>query len=171
MTGKSDFMTNNFRLRKPDLQDLDKMFKMRSDPENNVFIERKEDTSKSDTYQFLKIIKEGIEEGKCFYWVVENIRDGDFLGTICLWNFKEEGKMADLGYELLTAHRGKGIIAEVMPCILQFAEKTLLLSSVQAEVHKDNIASRIHLLRNQFQLIETEGDYEIFELKFDQLLL
>ncbi|MEZ4982115.1 MAG: GNAT family N-acetyltransferase [Saprospiraceae bacterium] len=166
MVPQPNLETQNFKLRSPSIEDLEMLFQMRIDPENNVFVERTEDKSRSETKKFLEMILEGIRNVKWYYWIVESKTLGNFLGIFCLWNFKEDKSLAEIGFELKTEHRGKGIITEVMPLILEFAEKTLLLSSVQAEVHIDNMASKVHILRNDFQKIASIGHYEIFELKF-----
>jgi len=69
-----------------------------------------------------------------------------------LWNINKEKDEIELGYELLPAYHGKGIMQEAIEVVLRFAFDSLKFSSVVAIAHKENIPSLKVLQRNNFEL-------------------
>jgi ribosomal-protein-alanine N-acetyltransferase len=45
------------------------------------------------------------------------------IGSICLWNFQQT-KTAEVGFDLNPKFQGKGIMSELLKCIIQFDLKT-----------------------------------------------
>lgn len=92
------------------------------------------------TLHINKVMQEQ-ERGACYYWAMSYKENFPLIGTICLWNFSEDDTLAEVGYELMPDHQGKGLMLEAMTAVLEFAFKTARLEAVEANVHHMNIAS------------------------------
>lgn len=72
------------------------------------------------------------------------------VGSICLWNFSEDKKTAEMGYDLMPSYQRKEIMDESVKLILHQAKDILKLELVSAYTHFENTPSRKLLERNGF---------------------
>lgn len=91
------------------------------------------------------------------------------LGTICLWNFSQDRKTAELGYELLPEYHGKGMMTEAVNCLLNYGFTDLNLKKIEAFTNEKNLNSIKLLQKSKFVLNENRRDEKfpeniIFEL-------
>jgi len=87
-----------------------------------------------------------------------------------LWNFSEDRKTAEVGYELLPEFHHQGIMTEALKAVIDFSFKELQLTKIVAMTNKFNENSKGLLLKNDFILEvgrEDEGfpDNLVFSLK------
>jgi ribosomal-protein-alanine N-acetyltransferase len=143
--------TERYILRPLDVEDENDIFFLRSDSHNNEFLDRPIARSVEDARQFIFSIADGIKHGDAILWVIEGINGPSFLGTICLWKISEKDKKAEIGYELLPAHHGKGIMQEVIPAVISWAFNSLGLKLVEAELSTSNVKSLKLLEKNNFR--------------------
>jgi ribosomal-protein-alanine N-acetyltransferase len=80
------------------------------------------------------------------------------LGTICLWNFSEDRKTAEVGYELLPDHHRKGIMSEALTAVLNYGFNQLHLQEIVAMTNTFNENSKGLLLKHDFVLEEGRKD-------------
>lgn len=153
--------------------DCDTILFLRSDKTINKFIERPEHRrtrNKADALKFIKELHENIENNKAIAWGITLKNKLQVIGTICLWNFSEDKKTAEVGYDLNPEYQGKGIMSEALSMIIDFGFKILELNKIEAFTHKDNEKSKNLLWKNGFELMEHRKDEEneatvIFEIK------
>ena len=74
------------------------------------------------------------------------------MGTIGLWNISKEKNSAEIGYELIPAFQGKGIMQEVFPALVAFGFETMKLQTIEAYTTSDNEKSVKLLEKNNFIL-------------------
>ena len=152
--------TDRLLLRQLTLQDADEIFMLRSDDVVNKYLDRPKATSIEDAKAFInKIIS-----SQAMFWAICFKEEPKLLGTICLWNFSEEDDKAEIGYELLPAFHGKGIMQEAFLKVIEFAFQTLELNSVEAWTTNQNESSKKILERNGFKrnlLLENKIDRAI----------
>ena len=89
---------------------------------------------------YLEKMQQGVTKGEWIIWGIHFEEEG-FVGSICLWNLSEEKSTADIGYELLPAFQGRGIMSEAIPLVIQYGFQEMNLSRIDAEVHPQNIPS------------------------------
>lgn len=126
------------------------IYQLRSDPTINQYIIR--DLMKDDqaAMDFIKSTQIKIRANLMLYLTLETKKEGQPIGSICLWNFSEDRKTAELGYTLHTLFHKQGYMQEAVDAVLQFGFETLELNQVEAFTHYDNQGS-IHLLeKNHF---------------------
>jgi len=155
------------QLRNTDWPDL---LLLRSDPSVNKYIDRAKQNNGEEMVVFIERINSNISAGHSVYWVICPEQNFDLIGTICLWNFSDNEKTAELGYELFPAHQKKGFMKEAVAAVLTFGFNTCLLTRIEAYTHKENMSSKELLKHFNFRLVEGKTDSdnlnnEIYELK------
>jgi len=167
-----EIKTERLFLRKIEKLDCDIILFLRSDETINKFIERPENRktkNKADAIKFIKEINIAFEKNKSISWGITLKNDSKIIGTICLWNFSQNNKIAEVGYDLNPKFHRKGIMSEALKMIIDFGFKELKLDKIEAFTHKENKNSKILLEKNGFYFIEDRKDLDnesnlIFEL-------
>lgn len=150
--------TNRLLLRKLMHHDWKMISYLRSDALVNQYVKRPSAKTKDEALAFIARINNGIKDGNTFYWAITERDNGSMLGSICLWNFSEDRRVAEVGYDLSPKFQNKGIMSEALKSILDFASQTLKLDLLEAYTHRDNESSKILLERNSFTLVEGKVD-------------
>ena len=107
----------------------------------------------------LKSINEKrVENKETIFWGISLKNQPELIGTICLWNFSEDRKTAEVGYELLPNYHRKGIMSEALKAVLNFGFNGLYLNEILAFTNKFNENSKSLLIKNNFTLEEGRVD-------------
>jgi ribosomal-protein-alanine N-acetyltransferase len=166
-------VTERLVLRKIEKVDSAVILFLRSDKIVNQFIERpvhRQTKTIEDAVKFIEILDEGIENCKSITWGI-SLREGTVLiGTICLWNFSENRKEAEIGYDLNPEYHGKGIMSEAMKAVLNYGFDTRGFEKIEAFTHANNEKSKQLLLKHGFNVTTDKRDIKnesnlIFERK------
>ena len=169
-----EIKTERLYLRKIEDTDANIILFLRSDKTVNKYIERPENRRTKnimDAIKFIKEIKEATEKNKSILWGITLKNNTKIIGTICLWNFSENYKTAEVGYDLDPLFQGKGIMSEAIKSIINFGFDTLNLEKIEAFTHTENENSKKLLKNNGFHFIENRKDDEnefnlIFEINY-----
>ena len=147
-----NLITERLTLRYLKESDAPAIFSLRSDDTVNKYLDRPKIKSIDEAKDFIININEGIRLKKWIYWGICLKDVSELIGTICLWNFSDDTRTAETGYELLPSFQGKGLMDEALKCIINLGFQKIRLKVIEAYTHKENIGS-IHLLeRNNFKL-------------------
>jgi ribosomal-protein-alanine N-acetyltransferase len=133
--------TPRLLLRELREEDAVSVYELRSDEKVNEFIDRPRAVNVEDGLAFILRIRGNMAEKNVFYWAMEQKEDRQMAGTICLWNFSADSKVAEIGFELLPSYQGKGLASEALETVLRFGFEQLELQTVLAWFHRDNQAS------------------------------
>jgi len=144
-------------LRRPAISDAPVLIQLRTDPKVNQYLDRKP-LSLEETETFIKKIDKSIRKRDSLYWIICLKDTADLIGTICLWNFNDEKNSAEIGYELMSAYHGKGLMAEAASRVIALAFKKLKLDFLTAFTHPDNVPSARLLERYSF-LRDLKNEY------------
>lgn len=160
------------RLELRELSDNDKpdLFKMRSNEKVLKYIERPKALNIEEIIVFIDRINNDVAINKVYYWAINLKNESKLIGTICLWNFSNNRKTAEIGYDLHPDYQGKGFMMEALNAVLKFAFKKLSIEIIEAFTHKHNATSINLLVKSGFQLIKEKKDDGfpnniIFEIK------
>jgi ribosomal-protein-alanine N-acetyltransferase len=94
-----------------------------------------------------------LDADKGVRWAIRD-RAGAFAGTIGFNNLvREHGSRGEIAYDVVRARWRQGLMAEVIPAVLDYAFETLGLHRVEAMVTPGNLAS-VGLLTAQGFLLE-----------------
>ena len=125
--------TQKLILRKIEELDSEVILFLRSDETVTKFIERPENRktkNKVDAIRFIKEINEEFENHKSISWGITLINNPKIIGTICLWNFSENNKTAEVSYDLNPKFQRMGIISEALNKITDFGFNELKLDKI-----------------------------------------
>ncbi len=131
---------------------------LRSNDEVNTFIKRTKTNTIEEAITFITNINIKIKDNAILFWSITLDNTPQLIGTICLWNFSKDRKIAEVGYDLRPDFQGKGIMSEALSCILHYGFEQLQLDQIEAFTHRNNIASKKLLTRHNFILIEQRKD-------------
>ena len=165
--------TERLTLRNVSVNDADEIFELRSNPEVGRYIERSPHADKAETLAWIdNIILKGLAENRSIQWAITLKGEPKLIGTACLWNLRPEAAEAELGYDLMPEHWGKGYMHEAIAAIIQYGFETLHLNLIDAYTLPENTASVKVLTRNGFVLTgkDTESPCVIFELEKDHII-
>ena len=165
--------TERLFLRKIEELDCDVILFLRSDETVTKFIERPDNRktkNKTDAIKFIQEINKAFEEEKSISWGITLKNNPKIIGTICLWNFSENKKTAEVGYDLNPEFQKLGIMNEVLNRVIDFGFNKLNLDKIEAFTHNKNESSKKLLEKNKFVFMQNRKDSEndsniIFELK------
>lgn len=143
-------LTEHLFLRHLIGKDDEQVFALRSDDTVNRFLDRPRAQSIEEARDFIKKINSGITADQWIFWAICFREELRLIGTICLWNFSEENRQAEIGYELLPDFHHKGIMQEAMGKVMEFGFSTLGLNRIEAWTVKQNIPSIKILEHNHF---------------------
>lgn len=164
-----ELQTNRLILRRLIETDWKEVQYLRSDEMVNKFVKRPKAETREKALAFIQRIDTETETRKCIYWSISLVNDNTMMGSICLWNFSEDRKTAEVGYDLNPKFHKMGIMNEAMQAVLNYGFQELNLHKVEAFTQQNNEPSRQLLERNKFMLNEAGFDEDnpenlIFEI-------
>lgn len=133
--------TERLILRKVLPADVERVFYFRSDKEINKFIKRAPQTRESAIAHIEKLTAELIAN-KSISWGITTKESNTLIGSICLWNFSEDKKTAEVGYDLDPKFQRQGIMSEAMKAVLDFGFNQRGFKTIEAYTNYRNIPSK-----------------------------
>ena len=133
------------------LQDENEVFFLRSDAEVNKYLDRPGAVSRKDARNYILKINAGIKNNEWLLWGIHFKNQRGLIGTICYWNLSPKEKRAEIGFELLPQHQGKGHMQEAVVKVVAFGFEKLQLKTIEAWLRKDNHSSLKVLEKNHFK--------------------
>lgn len=134
---------------------------LRSDKTVNKFIERPEESKTktiADALKFIEKITVATKKNTSIVWGITVKDSPGIIGSICLWNFSEDRKTAEVGYDLSPKSHGKGIMREALNCVMKFGFNKLNLNKIEAFTHSENEASKKLLIHQGFEYNKNRKD-------------
>lgn len=134
-------ITERLNLRKIVPSDLDRVHYFRSDKEINKFIKREPQTREL-AIAHIELITADLRKNKSITWGITMQESNVLIGSICLWNFSEDRKTAEVGYGLDPEFQGKGIMSEALKAVLHFGFSQSGFETIVAYTDYRNIPSK-----------------------------
>ncbi|HET8886849.1 MAG TPA: GNAT family N-acetyltransferase [Salinimicrobium sp.] len=145
-----ELKTERLHLRQLCATDADVIYFLRSDAAVNFYIKRAPAKNREDAIEFINKVNTGFFGKPNKYWGIT--WGGRLVGTICLWNFSEDKKTAEIGYDLVPEFQRKGIMGEALKSVLDYGFQHLKLLKIEAFTHRKNESSINILNKNCFVL-------------------
>lgn len=142
--------TNRLLLRELKKTDSRYLFLMRNNPEVSKYIDRPLYKDLFETADSIEQLNHGIKHNQWIFWAIED-ENKDFIGTICLWNFIEEFRVSDIGFELDPKYQGKGYMNEAIKAVISYAFDTLNLNAIWGFSVSENKSAIKLLIKNSFK--------------------
>ena len=133
--------TERLLLRGLELTDGAQVAAIRSDEKVNQYLDRPACLTISEAEAFIRKIHAGIANNDWHYWAIDLKEERRLIGTVCLWNIDRENSSIELGYELLPANQGKGLMFEALEKVIDFAFGELKFKKIVAVTNQFNSRS------------------------------
>lgn len=166
------FETSRFVMRPLSVDDAPDLFRHLSDPQVTAFM----DIDPLDTVEQAEGIVDWAEDlrlaGKGARFSIRSRADGGFAGS-CGFNslVLERGCRGEIAYDLSSVWQGRGVMAEIMPALVDLGLGRLRLQRLEAFVTPGNEPSCRLLERHGFACEGVLRDYGYWKDRFwDQLL-
>lgn len=159
--------TRRLTLRQLSAGDHPEIYALRSDVNVNRYLDRKPSRSFADAKDFIKAVLANSSQNTSVYWAITWKDRAELIGTICLFNFSNDHLMAEIGFELLPAFQGKGIMQEAASKVIAYALHDLGLTTIDAYTHADNQGSIRLLTRLHFKKHHTI-DEQLLQFRWTQ---
>ncbi|WP_313111079.1 GNAT family N-acetyltransferase [Aequorivita sediminis] len=144
------FKTERLHLREIKLSDAHRIHYLRSDEEITKFIKRSELQTFDTTVAHIKKIRNQLRRNQSIAWGISLHTSTELIGSICLWNFSEDKKTAEVGYDLDTKFQNKGFMSEALKAILNYGFTQKGFETIVAYTDYRNIPSKNLLKRFGF---------------------
>lgn len=148
----SPLETDRLELRPTSQNDLKVIHIMRTDLDNQRYIDRPIPMNLEATRLHVEMVINGNEDMRWYNWSIYKKQTGIMAGTIGLWRFSEDRRRAELGYELVLGMHKKGIMTEAIAPVLEFGFNILELETIDAVTHWENLPSIRLLEKHEFIL-------------------
>jgi len=146
-----ELATARLHLRQLTLKDAGEIFSLRADEKVNKYLNRPRAHSIDDATAFIEKINKGIANNESLYWAITMKHESNLIGTISLWNISKEESKAEIGYELMPAYQGKGLMQEAFAKAIEYIFDVLKIETIEAWTHSQNLSSSRILERNGFK--------------------
>lgn len=141
--------TENLVLRPIDERDIAALFNLFSNDTVTRFMDIESFINVTEASQLIAFLKEKQENGEGVRWAITFEGHNDLIGTCGFHHFKRTHYKAEIGYDLLPAFWGKGIMIHAVHRLLQYGYEQLQLNRIEAFVDPANTSS--------FKLLERLG--------------
>jgi ribosomal-protein-alanine N-acetyltransferase len=111
-------ITERLQLRLLQQDDAEVVYALRSNPIVGKYIIRPLCANILTAEAFVAKTINSIEKGAVIIWAIILKAENKMIGSICFWNFSEDRKTAELGYDLLPEYHNKGIMSEAFQAVL-----------------------------------------------------
>jgi len=162
-----ELKTERLLLRRLTNNDAEEMFFLRSNEDVLRYLGREPAKSVKEVEEFISNVNKSADENENILWGIALLNEpSKIIGTICLWNFKEENYRSEIGYILHPGHWGKGIMKEAINCVVDYGFNKLKLHSIEALLSPENVASSSVLEKTGFVKEGHLKEYFYFKGKF-----
>ena len=166
-------ITNRLRLTSLEDTDVESVFFLRSNEEVIRYIRKEPCKGIQEAYEHIQLLKRKQQENESTNWAIREKENAEMIGGICLWNFSDDRKTAEVGYDLKPSYHRKGLMSEALDAVIQYGFSEIYLDEIEAFTHRNNEASKSLLLKHGFVLNPERTDdgfpdNQIFELKRDK---
>ena len=142
--------TERLVLRKFEESDVEDLFRLRTDPDVMLYINKEEQT-REIVANVIKQITTNWEHNDSINWAICLRDDPRLIGNFGFWRVDKYHHRAEIGYLLDKIHWRKGYLNELMQVALDYAFNVMKLHSIEAVINPDNDASRNLLQKFGFQ--------------------
>jgi len=158
--------TERLCLRQLSMKDENEVFLLRSDETVNKYLNRQPAKSIQDARHHIQRLNDGFAKKESIIWAITEKNNDTLIGSICFWKISPDEAKAEIGYELLPIHQGKGIMQEALSPVIQYGIEKMKLKSIEAELSPQNIKSIKLLESNGFALLidNTDEDSIVYVL-------
>jgi ribosomal-protein-alanine N-acetyltransferase len=142
--------TERLLLRRVDVNDVNEIFALRSNPETMKYVPRPLLKTNEDALELIATIDAKIETNEGINWAITLKDNPKLIGFLGHYRIKPEHYRSEIGYMVLPEYNGKGIISEAVKEIVSYGFDVMKLHSIEAIIDPENFGSEKVLQKNGF---------------------
>jgi ribosomal-protein-alanine N-acetyltransferase len=142
--------TERLLLRRVEVNDVNEIFALRSNPETMKYIPRPLVKTTEDALEHIAMIDAKIENNEGINWAITLKGNQKLIGFLGHYRIKPEHYRSEIGYMVLPEYNGKGIISEAVKEIVSYGFDVMKLHSIEAIIDPENFGSEKVLQKNGF---------------------
>jgi len=144
--------TERLILRQPTAADAEQNFQLRTNEHTMAYIGRPRPQTITDAAAMLEQLEQDRSAGTRIGWIIALQNDPAMIGSIGLYKLQPEHQLAEVGFQLMPDHWGKGLMSEALNTVVRFAFDQLGAHRVEAMTDPRNERARALLQRCGFVL-------------------
>ncbi|MGD6842691.1 GNAT family N-acetyltransferase [Bacillus infantis] len=144
--------TERLLLRKPEEDDIPKLYRIFSNPEATRFYDVEPFRSVSEAEDLLESLLWRYSMKKQIRWAICWKEDNTLQGTCGFHSVEKFHNKAEIGYELHPEAWGKGIMSEAVDAIIRYGFNCMNLNRIEAVYLPENAASKKLLEKKGFKI-------------------
>jgi [ribosomal protein S5]-alanine N-acetyltransferase len=144
--------TERLLLRKPEADDIPKLYSIFSNPETTRFYDVEPFRSVSEAEDLLESLLWRYSMEKQIRWAICWKEDKTLLGTCGYHAVEKLHHKAEIGYELHPEAWGKGVMSEALDAIIRYGFICMDLNRIEAVYLPENAASKKLLEKKGFKI-------------------
>lgn len=133
--------TERLFLRQVEVNDLEQLYEMLSDPEVARFDYFYPVTSREKAMKFIERYNEELEESEEITWGIILKETNELIGTCCLGDFDDGARRSEIGYAITKQQWNKGYATEALKAVIEFGFNRMNLNRIEATITPGNDAS------------------------------
>lgn len=144
--------TDRLVLREMTRRDLDPLFALFRDPEVTRYNDVETFVDRHDAEEIFDWVQDRFRKHIGMRWAITLRSDpsGALIGTCGFNVWLQHNNCAEIGYDLMRAHWGQGLMTEAVGAMLRFGFRAMQLNRIEADVTTGNEASRRVLVKAGF---------------------
>ncbi len=153
-------ITKRLILRELRLSDIAAIHRLKSDPAVVSLYYSEPKTFEQSAAKLNDLIALNERREALTWCVALAVSPDELIGTICLWDFRAERQVAEIGYELLPSYHNQGIMTEAAARVIEYGFGDLKLRLIDALVNPANAPSCRLLQKLRFRKGEKSLEQE-----------
>lgn len=139
--------TPRLRLRQITETDADGMITIFGDPEMMLYLKQPLRDTREKALELIDWLGNIYQKQESVNWGITLHDDDHLIGMCGMYDWERDDRRADIGYQIIRAHWGKGYATEAARAIIGWCFENLDLHRVQADCTDGNIASEKVMLK------------------------
>ncbi|MEN8137442.1 MAG: GNAT family protein [Bacteroidota bacterium] len=160
---------DKIKLRALEPDDLSFLYMVENDVDNWKISETKIPFSKYLLHQYLENIDRDITKTGQLRLVIENIKNGETVGLIDLFDFDPIHKRSGIGIIINDKHQSLGYGKEALDLLVVYCKKTLNLHQLYCDIQCNNKASISFFESNNFKKTGVKKDWWLSDKKLSDV--
>jgi [ribosomal protein S5]-alanine N-acetyltransferase len=134
--------TERLLIRKIELNDVDDLFEVFSDPEVTHHMTWEVSKTKEETLKnFITVVMERHKKGESVDWSIVHKDSKKVIGNCAFVGWSDQHSKAEIGFVLNKHYWGKGFASEVLKELIRFGFEVIQLNRIEGVCDPDNVGS------------------------------
>jgi ribosomal-protein-alanine N-acetyltransferase len=159
--------SENLIFREVNLEDVDEIFKIYSDPEVAKYDWYRPIVTREDALSIINRYKREFRDKEEITWGVARKNDNKIIGYCCFGNFNDASRRSEIGYGFNRGEWNKGYATEAIKVLVKFGFEIMDFNRIEATVTLGNDASVRALKKANFLQEGIVRERSIMKGKFE----